>query len=52
MSLIEKIRSELRGIEYAMLEMEARDEAWSLEYTRLCRQRRILGRAIRRLERV
>ena len=48
MKLSEKLRAELRSLEYAMLEMEDRDEAWSLEYTRLCRQRRILGRADRK----
>ena len=51
MKLSEKLRAELRSLEYAMLEMEDRDEAWSVAYTALCRQRRILSRTIRRIER-
>ena len=50
--MIEKLKSELRSIEYAMIEMEDNDMAWSVEYTKLWREWRILKRTIKKLERI
>lgn len=50
--MIEKLRNELLLVEEGIAYMEESDTAWSTEYTKLCRMRRILKKAIRRLERV
>ena len=50
--MIEKLRHELRSIEYTLIEMEDNDMAWSVAYTKLCKEMRILKKAIRRLERL
>ena len=50
--MIEKLKSELRSIEYTMIEMEDSDTAWSPAYTGLCKKRRVLKKTIKRLERI
>ena len=50
--MIEKMKDELRSIEEGIFYMEENDSAWSPAYTKLCKKRRILKRAIRRLERL
>ena len=50
--MIEKLRNELASVEEGIIYMEESDTAWSREYTKLCKMRRILKKAIRRLERL
>lgn len=50
--MIEKMKDELRSIEEGILYMEEADTAWSPAYTKLCKKRRILKKAIRKLERL
>lgn len=52
MILIEKLKYELSCIEEGIFYFEQTDAAWSPEYTRLCKKRRILKRAIRKLEKL
>ena len=52
MTIIKKMKDELRYIEEDISYMEESDTAWSLEYTKLCKQRRILKKAVRKLERL
>jgi hypothetical protein len=48
--MLEKLKTELRSIEESLMHMELTDTAWSREYSVLCKKRRILKRAIKRLE--
>lgn len=50
--MIEKMKNELRTIEDAIFYMEETDTAWYPAYSKLCKQKRILKKAIRRLERL
>lgn len=50
--MIEKLKDELRSIEEGIIYMEQSDTAWSPAYTKLCKKRRILKKAIRRLEKL
>lgn len=50
--MIEKLKDELRYIEEGIFYMEESDTAWSPAYTKLCKKRRILKKAIRKLERL
>ena len=50
--MIEKLKSELRSVEYTMIEMEDNDMAWSVAYTKLCKEMRVLKKTIKRLERI
>jgi Mg2+ and Co2+ transporter CorA len=50
--MIEKMKDELMSIEEGIFYMEQSDTAWSPAYTKLCKKRRILKKAIRRLEKL
>ena len=50
--MIEKLRRILNDIEEAIYYEEEYDQAWSPEYTYLCKQRKILKNAIKKLERL
>jgi hypothetical protein len=50
--MIKRLKEELSYIEDAIFYLVQSDEAWSKTYTILCKQRRILKRMIRRLERL
>lgn len=50
--MIEKMKNELRSIEEGIFYMEQTDSAWNPVYTKLCKQRRILKKTIRRLEKL
>lgn len=50
--MIEKLKSELMSIEEAIIYMEESDTAWYPAYATLCKKRKILKRAIRKLERL
>lgn len=50
--MIEKLKQELRSIEEDIQYMELADTAWSPEYTTLCKKRRILKNAIKKLEKL
>ena len=50
--MIEKLKNELMSIEEGITYMEETDTAWSPAYTKLCKTRRILKKAIRRLEKL
>lgn len=50
--MIEKLKNELAAIEDGIEYMEATDMAWSSTYTKMCKQRRILQKAIRKLEKL
>ena len=50
--MIEKLKDELTSIEEGITYMEQSDSAWSPAYTKLCKQRRILKKTIRRLEKL
>jgi hypothetical protein len=50
--MIEKLKDELISIEEGITCMEVSDTAWSPAYTKLCKKRRILKKAIRKLEKL
>lgn len=50
--LMKKLKTELRVIEEGIEHMELSDTAWSREYTKLCKQRRILKSTIKKLEKL
>lgn len=50
--MIEKLKNELAAIEDGIYHMEMTDTAWSPAYTALCKKRRILKKAIRKLEKL
>lgn len=50
--MIEKMRDELKAIEDGIKYLELSDTAWSPTYTILCKKRKILKRAIKKLERL
>ena len=50
--MIEKFKYELRCIEEAITYLVESDTAWSPLYTKLCKKRRILKKAIRKLEKL
>jgi hypothetical protein len=50
--MIEKMKDELMSVEEDINYMEQSDTAWSPEYTKLCKKRRILKKTIRKLERL
>jgi hypothetical protein len=50
--MIEKLKQELRSIEEGIVYMELSDTAWSHEYTKLWKQKRVLKKAIKKLERI
>ena len=50
--MIEKLKNELRCIEEGIVYMEEADTAWSPAYTTLCKKRRILKKAIHKLEKL
>ena len=50
--MFEKMKDELISIEEGITYMEETDTAWSPAYTKLCKKRRILKKAIRKLEKL
>lgn len=50
--MIERLKNELVYIEEAIVYMQDSSTSWHPAYTNLCKQRRILKRAIKRLERL
>ena len=50
--MVETMRNMLRVIEEAIIHMEESDTAGSIAYTKLCKKRRILKKAIRKFERL
>lgn len=50
--MIEKIKTELMFLEEGIRYMEDADTAWSPAYTKLCKKRRVLKKALRKLERL
>lgn len=50
--LMKQLKTELRMIEEGIEHMELSDTAWSRQYTKLCKQRRILKNTIKRLEKL
>ncbi len=50
--MIEKMKNELMSIEEGIRYMEDTDTAWSPAYTKLCKKRRVLKKALRKLERL
>lgn len=50
--MIEKMKNELKCIEEGITYLEESDTAWSPAYTKLCKKRRILKKAIRKLEKL
>lgn len=50
--MIEKMKNELMSIEEGIRYMEDADTAWSPAYTKLCKKRRVLKKALRKLERL
>ena len=50
--MIEKMRNELKAIEDGLYHMEMSDTAWSPAYTNLCKKRRVLKKAIHKLEKL
>jgi hypothetical protein len=50
--MIEKMKDELMSIEEGISYMEQSDTAWSPAYTKLIKKRRILKKAIRKLEKL
>ena len=50
--MIEKLKNELASIEEGIFYMEQSDTAWSPAYTKLIKKRRILKKAIRKLEKL
>lgn len=50
--MIEKMRDELKSIEAGIEYLEQSDTAWSPAYKNLCKKRRILKRAIKKLEKL
>jgi hypothetical protein len=50
--LMKKLKTELRVVEEGIEHMELSDTAWSREYTKLRKQRRILKSTIKRLEKL
>ena len=50
--MIEKLKQELRSIEEGIEYMELSDTAWSPAYTKLCKKRRILKKAIKKLQKL
>ena len=50
--MIEKMRNELKAIEDGIYHMEMADTAWSPAYTKLRKQRRVLKKAIHKLEKL
>jgi hypothetical protein len=52
MSIVEKLRCELSSLEESIFYLEETDMAWSRSYTKLCKKRRILKKAIRKIEKL
>lgn len=50
--MIEKIKNELMFLEEGIEFMEKADIAWTSMYTKLCKQRKILKRTLRKLEKL
>lgn len=50
--MIEKMKDELRAIEEGICYMELTDTAWSPAYTNLCKKRKILKKAIKKLQKL
>lgn len=50
--MIEKIREEIKYIEEGIIYMEETDTAWHPTYTKLVKERKILTKAIKKLERL
>ena len=50
--MIQKLKDELRAIEEGITYMELSDTAWSPAYTNLCKKKRILKKAIKKLEKL
>lgn len=50
--MIEKLKDELKSLEEGIYYLEETDMAYTRFYTNLCKKRRILKKAIRRLERL
>ena len=50
--MIEKMKDMLSSIEDGIFYLEQSDTAWSREYTKLCQKRRVLKKAIRKLEKL
>ena len=52
MTVIEKLKEELRSIEEGIEYAETSDTAWHPVYTNLCKKRRILKKTIHKLEKL
>jgi hypothetical protein len=50
--MIERLKDELREIENGIIYMEETDTAWTPEYTKLCKTRKILKKTIHKLEKL
>ena len=50
--MIEKLKDELMSIEEGIFYMEQSDTAWSRDYTKLRKKRKILKKTIKKLERL
>ena len=50
--LMKKLKTELRVVEEGIEHMQLSDTAWSREYTKLCKQHRILKSTIKKLEKL
>lgn len=50
--MIEVLRKELKSLENDILYIEETDAAWHPTYTKLCKMRKILKTAIRKLEKL
>ena len=50
--MLEKLKTELKTIEEGIEYMELSDTAWSPEYTKLCKRKRIIKKTIKKLERL
>jgi hypothetical protein len=50
--MIQKLKDELQSVQEGIEYMELSDTAWSPAYTELCKKRRILKKAIKKLEKL
>ncbi len=50
--MLEKLKQELRIIEEGIEYMELSDTAWTPAYTKLCKKKKVLKKAIRKIERI
>lgn len=50
--IIEILKKELRAIEEGIAHMEMTDTAWHRDYTTLCKKKKIIKKAIRKLQKL